>query len=193
MGTWNSRGLRGSVLEELINQTIEVYRGKGLALIQKIPTPITPINMNKEHTQITLAYFNQKSTVDYIGLVQGVPVCFDAKECAKSSWQLKNLHPHQVEFMRIFEEQGGISFIILSFTGLSESYYIPFRDIYRFWRRMLNGGKKSFRIDEIDRDYIIRSHKDMLVHFLEPLERDLEFRAEEEASGRHSAGKEAGI
>ncbi len=43
MGTWNSRGLRGSTLEDLINHTNESYREKGLALIQKIPTPITPI------------------------------------------------------------------------------------------------------------------------------------------------------
>ena len=43
MATWNSRGLRGSTLEELINRTNEQYREKGLALIQKIPTPITPV------------------------------------------------------------------------------------------------------------------------------------------------------
>ena len=43
MGTWNSRGLRGSVLEDVINYTIEHYREAGLAVIQKIPTPITPI------------------------------------------------------------------------------------------------------------------------------------------------------
>ena len=48
MGTWNSRGLRGSALEELINRTNEQYREKGLALIQKIPTPITPIKIDKE-------------------------------------------------------------------------------------------------------------------------------------------------
>ena len=79
MGTWNSRGLRGSALEELINRTNEQYREKGLALIQKIPTPITPIKIDKEKRHITLAYFDQKSTVDYIGAVQGIPVCFDAK------------------------------------------------------------------------------------------------------------------
>ena len=42
MATWNSRGLRGSTLEDLVNRTNEQYREKGLALIQKIPTPITP-------------------------------------------------------------------------------------------------------------------------------------------------------
>ena len=79
MATWNSRGLRGSTLEDLVNRTNDQYREKGLALIQKIPTPITPVRMDKENRHITLAYFDQRSTVDYIGAVQGIPVCFDAK------------------------------------------------------------------------------------------------------------------
>ena len=41
MPTWNSRGLRGSTLEDLLNRTNEKYAHNGLALIQKIPTPIT--------------------------------------------------------------------------------------------------------------------------------------------------------
>ena len=64
-----SRGLRGSVLEEMINMTNTVYRDNNLALIQKIPTPITPITIDKESRHITLAYFDRKSTVDYIGTV----------------------------------------------------------------------------------------------------------------------------
>lgn len=40
MATWNSRGLRGSTLEEFINLTNEKYAEHGLALIQKVPTPI---------------------------------------------------------------------------------------------------------------------------------------------------------
>lgn len=79
MGTWNSRGLRGSTLEDMVNRTNEWYLEKNLALMQKIPTPITPVRMDKEHRQITLAYFEQRSTIDYIGAVQGIPVCFDAK------------------------------------------------------------------------------------------------------------------
>ena len=47
MATWNSRGLRGSTLEEMVNRTNEWYLEKGLALIQKIPTPITPVKMDK--------------------------------------------------------------------------------------------------------------------------------------------------
>ena len=55
MATWNSRGLRGSTLEDLINRTNEQYAEKKLALIQKIPTPITPVHMDKENRHITLA------------------------------------------------------------------------------------------------------------------------------------------
>ena len=89
--TFPPKKVRWVQLEELINRTNEQYREKGLALIQKIPTPITPIKIDKEKHHITLAYFDQKSTVDYIGAVQGIPVCFDAKECAADTFALQNL------------------------------------------------------------------------------------------------------
>ena len=114
--SWNSRGLRGSLLEEMVNLTNEKYRERNLALIQKVPTPITPVEINKKNRQITLAYFDQKSTVDYIGAVQGIPVCFDAKECAVDTFALQNIHDHQVAFMKDFERQEGVSFLLISFT-----------------------------------------------------------------------------
>ena len=171
MGTWNTRGLRGSTLEELINHTNDSYREKHLALIQKIPTPI-----DKKNRHITLAYFGQKSTVDYIGTVQGIPVCFDAKECAETTFPLQNVHPHQIAFMKEFEAQGGIAFLIIYYTKLDEIYYMPFSHIYRFWTRMEEGGRKSFTYDEVDKSYRIRSHRDMLVHYLEGIQKDLDER-----------------
>ena len=145
MATWNSRGLRGSTLEELVNRTNEQYAEKKLALIQKIPTPITPVRMDKEHRQITLAYFEQRSTVDYIGAVQGIPVCFDAKECSTDTFPLSNIHPHQVSFMKKFEEQGGIAFFLLFFSSGNLFYYLTLRKLLEFWNRMERGGRKSFR------------------------------------------------
>ena len=173
MGTWKSRGLRGSTLEDIINHTNEVYREKKLALIQKIPTPITPITIEKSTRHITLAYFDQKSTVDYIGAVQGIPVCFDAKECAVKTFPLQTVHEHQIRFMKEFEEQGGIAFIILHFTALDELYYVPFRDLETFWKRMQDGGRKSFTYDEVDKSYQIRASRDILVHYLETIQKDL--------------------
>ena len=173
MPTWNSRGLRGSTLEEFINRTNEKYLENGLALIQKIPTPITPINIDKESRHITLAYFEQKSTVDYIGAVQGIPVCFDAKECQTDTFPLQNVHEHQIRFMDNFEKQRGISFLIIFFNHRDMFYYLTFRDLKRFWDRSVNGGRKSFRVDELDDQYFFTSHKGLLVPYLEPLQLDL--------------------
>ena len=173
MGTWNSRGLRGSFLEELINMTLEKYHTQKLALIQKVPTPITPMKIDKETRHITLAYFDQKSTVDYIGVVQGVPVCFDAKECQKDSFPLANIHEHQYRFMADFEEQEGISFLIIYFKDRDVFYYLSFAALKTFWERMEAGGPKHFKYEELDPAYEISSYSGTFVHFLEPLQRDL--------------------
>ena len=173
MPTWKSRGLRGSTLEDMINKTNEKYLERGLALIQKIPTPITPITIDKETRHITLAYFDQKSTVDYIGAVQGIPVCFDAKECATDTFALQNIHEHQVQFMIDFEKQGGIAFFLIYFTGRDELYYLPLDMLRFFWDRAKGGGRKSFRHDELNPDYIIPKHAGILVPYLDKLQQDL--------------------
>lgn len=176
MATWNSRGLRGSTLEDLINRTNEKYLESGLALIQKIPTPITPIKMDKEHRQITLAYFEQKSTVDYIGVVQGIPVCFDAKECAVDTFSLQNIHEHQVKFMEQFEKQKGIAFFLIYYTARNEFYYLPYEMLRFFWDRAAEGGRKSFRYDELNPEYVIPKKGGILVPYLDMLQKDLEDR-----------------
>ena len=176
MATWNSRGLRGSTLEDLINRTNEKYMENGLALIQKIPTPITPINIDKENGQITLAYFDQKSTVDYIGAVQGIPVCFDAKECTKDTFALQNIHEHQVEFMRLFEKQGGIAFFVIYYTHKETLYYLPYEMLRYFWDRAKEGGRKSFRVDELKPEYIMQKKSNIFVRYLDMKQKDLDDR-----------------
>ena len=176
MATWKTRGLRGSTLEELINRTNELYLEKGLALIQKVPTPITPLQIDKDSRHITLAYFDQKSTVDYIGAVQGIPVCVDAKECISDTFALQNIHAHQVEFMTQFEKQGGVSFLILFYTVRNELFYLPYRDMMRFWNRAQEGGRKSFRYEELDQDYYIEPHHGFFVPYLDALQIDLDAR-----------------
>ncbi len=173
MPTWNSRGLRGSSLEEFINLTNEKYKEEKLALIQKIPTPITPIDIDQQSRHITLAYFDQKSTVDYIGAVQGIPVCFDAKECNADTFPLHNVHEHQINFMRAFEEQEGIAFLIIYYSHIERCYYMTFRELERFWERAESGGRKSIRMDELNEKYFFEREGSHLVPYLEPLQIDL--------------------
>lgn len=182
MATWNSRGLRGSLLEDMINQTNEKYRREHLALIQKVPTPITPVRIDQESRHITLAYFDQRSTVDYIGAVQGYPVCFDAKECKADNFPLANVHEHQIVFMRDFEEQGGISFLILYFSNRNRFFYLPYEQLAAFWNRAKVGRSKHFSIDELDPEYEIHSNG-FLLHYLELLQKDILTRPEDGEEG----------
>ena len=176
MATWNSRGLRGSFLEELVNMTNEKYRSQKLALVQKVPTPIKPITIDQATRHITLAYFEQKSTVDYIGVVQGIPICFDAKECATDRFPLANVHEHQIRFMKEFEEQDGIAFLLIYFKAKDTFMYLPYAKLDEFWRRMEEGGRKSFRREELDEKYYLPKKSGFLVPYLEGLKLDLETR-----------------
>lgn len=176
MATWNSRGLRGSTLGEFINLTNEKYAEHGLALIQKVPTPITPVRIDRDSRHITLAYFDQKSTVDYIGAVQGIPVCFDAKECHTDTFPLQNIHAHQISFMGQFERQDGIAFLIVFYSHRNEFYYLRYQKLMEFWDRSIGGGRKSFRYEELEPDFFISPKGGLLVPYLDLLKQDLEKR-----------------
>lgn len=176
MATWNSRGLRGSTLEEFINHTNARYDELGLALIQKIPTPITPVKIDKEHRHITLAYFDKVSTVDYIGTVQGIPVCFDAKECSTDTFPLQNIHEHQIRFMEKFEKQGGIAFLILYYSTKNLLYYMRFEEMKIFRDRAVSGGRKSFRMEELDAQFFMHLKNNCYVPYLEYIQKDLDIR-----------------
>ena len=174
MATWNSRGLRGSFLEEMINKTNELYKENNLALIQKIPTPITPINIDSKTKQITLAYFEKKSTVDYIGTVQGIPVCFDAKECKSDTFPMHNIHKHQYEFMRDFVGQEGIAFIIIYYVKREMYYYLSFDEIKTYYDRAENGGRKSISYDELNENQFFIRRGNLLVPYLDMIKLELE-------------------
>ena len=172
MSTWGSRGLRGSQFEKLINQTNEKYRELRLGLVQKIPTPITPVEID-DNRHITLAYFEQRSTVDYIGAVQGFPICFDAKECHNDSFALSNVHEHQFLFMKDFEEQQGIAFLLINFTKKDRIYYMRFHELETYYNRAKNGGAKSVKISELNEAYFVGPRYGVQVHYLEGVNKDL--------------------
>ena len=141
-----------------------------------MPTPITPVQIDQKSRHITLAYFEKKSTVDYIGAVQGIPVCFDAKECSTDTFPLQNIHEHQVAFMRDIERQQGVAFLILYFSHRDEVYYLTFRQMYRFWQRGIQEGPKHFKYQELEPQWFLERKGNVLVPFLDGIQRDLEYR-----------------
>ena len=110
MGYWNSRGLRGSQLEENLNITNKIYLEQGLAVVQKIPTSIKPVELDPAKGTIKLAYFEEKSTVDYLGNIQGIPVCFDAKETSQKRLPIANIHSIRWNLWKHLKNRRGCPF-----------------------------------------------------------------------------------
>ena len=55
-------------------------------------------------------------------------------------------------------------------------YYVTFNEMNGFWERMLNGGRKSFRYEELKKDIPVKRKGEFLCHYLEGLSADLKLR-----------------
>jgi len=165
---FSNRGLRGSTFEEMINLTNERYRNNSLAIVHKVATPITPVAIDKESRTITLAYFEKKSTVDYIGAVQGIPICFDAKETRQKNLPIGNIHHHQIEFMEDFTKQKGIAFMLVHFALVDLFFFMPFETLKAYWDLAQKGGRKSIPLEDFDAKYQVE-HKGGFLRYLEAI------------------------
>ncbi|MCL1988532.1 MAG: Holliday junction resolvase RecU [Firmicutes bacterium] len=164
-----AHGLRGSSFEETINFTNQVYMQHGLAVIQKIPTPITPIEVSNSEHIITKAYFGEKSTVDYIGVVQGLAVCFDAKETNYKNFPLKNIHSHQLKFMADFTAQDGIAFLLINFKTFSQVFFLPYQKLKIHYDVAQANNRKSIPYADFDQNFVVKKSAGYPVHYLEAI------------------------
>ena len=57
--------------------------------------------------------------------------------------------------MKDFEQQGGISFLLLYFTARDEYYYLRYETMKTFWDRGQNGGKKHFSYTELETSFFL--------------------------------------
>ena len=78
--------------------------------------------------------------------------------------------------MKDFEKQGGIAFFLIFFSTRDLFYYLPFRELLVFWQRMEEGGRKSFREDELRQEYYLPVKSGILVPYLEGIQKDLQLR-----------------
>jgi recombination protein U len=115
---------RGMGLETLIEYANEQYSAKGIATIQKVSTPWKVIRNGK---QIVSAYPEKKSTVDFIGVKDGISIAFDAKETEnKTRFPYANIEKHQLDFLHSWQLNGGIAFLLINFKMFDETYLVPY-------------------------------------------------------------------
>lgn len=127
---------RGRFYEEWIDQANQVYEAKGLAVIKKIPTPWQvqrKYNQYKRTYEIAYAFPERKSTVDFGGTASAQSIWFDAKVTEnKTSFPLKNIHDHQVDYLEKVYKQGGMAFFLVHFTAHNKSFLLWLSDLFKF-------------------------------------------------------------
>ena len=123
---------RGKTLEKMIEMTNNIYRERGIATVQKIPTPVKVLNVGR-NGKLT-GFYEKKSTVDYIGVWKGQAICFDAKETkVETRFDLSNVKDHQYQYMKSWHENEGIAFLIVMFSTLNEAYFLSFKEL-KYWK-----------------------------------------------------------
>ena len=141
----NTYANRGMMLESDINQSNKYYLDHNIALIYKKPTPIKVVKVEYPKNVIKEAYFNEPSTLDYNGIYKGKYLEFDAKETqSNTSFPISNIHKHQLEHMKKVIYFGGITFLIVRFTKINETYILLGRELFNF---IESNDRKSIPID----------------------------------------------
>ena len=70
-----------------------------------------------------------------------------------------------------------MAFLVLFFSMRNELFYLPYRDMMRFWNRAKEGEEKIFRYVELDQHYYLEPKNGLLVpEFQNGLQRDLSLR-----------------
>lgn len=82
---------RGRAIEDRIEEANAVYRARGLALIQKIPTPAGIIRL-LPGGKLT-GFWQKPSTEDFIGFAATMGVAVESKKTNRKAFPLDNIHP----------------------------------------------------------------------------------------------------
>ena len=101
---------RGAWFEAAIQTSNEIYQRRGLACVQKVATPA---GMTKRGD-----FYRARSTVDFLGVMDGQAVAFDAKSVKVPRLPHKNVHAHQRQFLLDWDRAGGVAFLLVNFDEL---------------------------------------------------------------------------
>lgn len=143
-----NRANRGMAFEQMIDYTNRMYEQKGIAVVNKRPTPVKILG--RTGGKIT-GFLESPSTVDYDGTYRGKSIVFEAKSTAElNRFDLKNIQAHQVEYLSKCHKHGAISFLLIEFAKHRTVYLLPYVTLKHYWDAQAKGGRKSILISDLD-------------------------------------------
>lgn len=131
----------GMQLEQEIESSNRAYMMKGIAVIQKVATPFKPLRDKQGNFSKLIPA--EKSTVDFIGCLNGRGIAFDAKETKRPSLPLANVHDHQTRYLMRYRDCGGHAFLLVRFVKQQETFILPIKEFKKWVDAVPNGGRKS--------------------------------------------------
>ncbi|QDI92963.1 Holliday junction resolvase RecU [Salicibibacter halophilus] len=138
---------RGMNFEKRIQQANKDYDAKGVAVIDKLPTPVRVLGSEKGMIK---GFYESKSTVDFSGTFEGRSITFEAKSVTGKSFPLKNISDHQIKHLQKVSDHGAIAFLLLEFRDMGEVFIVPLDILKDYFDKAANGGRKSIPYNSME-------------------------------------------
>ncbi|MFX3616247.1 MAG: Holliday junction resolvase RecU [Sporolactobacillus sp.] len=153
---------RGMQLEQEIKASNLSYQQKGIAVIQKVATPLKKTKDS--------AFYSEKSTVDFLGCLNGRGIAFDAKETVnRTNFPLSNVHEHQINFLEKYRNCGGRAFLLVRFVKHQETFILSSVQLAQWWKEAAYGGRKSIPYEWFcENCETVQSRNGIVVDYLRP-------------------------
>lgn len=153
------RSNMGMAFESDVSKSCDYYREREIADIYKRPTPIKVVRMSKtKKGMIEEAYFQEKSTTDYVGIYKGLYVDFECKETIHDAIPYHMIREQQYRHLDLISRLGGIGFFLVSFKKYQEVYLIDCRKVLAIEKEGTHQGlKRSFFQEQatlVERSYL---------------------------------------
>ncbi|EKN67857.1 Holliday junction resolvase RecU [Schinkia azotoformans] len=159
---------RGKHFEKIVDLANEYYRIKGMAEINKEPTPIKALKVIAG--RVRDGVYEEKARVDYYGVYNGQHISFDAKSTnERTRFPLDNIKQHQMDYLKSIHEKGGQAFILLNWEKFKEVYVIPYLKLAEYWQNAQEGGRKSIPYEDMLNYNLVKSGRGVPLDYLKEL------------------------
>lgn len=150
----------GEYFEKLIEASLMLYKGRGMAEIEKTPEPMKPLGKPNHKGQF-LACYTKSAQPDFKGTLEGgYSVVFEAKHTDGDRIEYSRLTKEQIERMESHYKLGAFCFVMVSFN-LEHFCRIP----WAVWRDMKAlYGRKYITFEECGR-YKVPNRSGMIMLF----------------------------
>ena len=158
----------GMFFESEITKSCYYYRMMKVADIYKRPTPIKVVKM--KGTMINEAYFQEKSTTDYVGIYKGFYIDFECKETIHKRVPYTMIREQQYAHLKMITELGGIGFFLVHFKTDDSCFLI---DAMKIIDEKNKGERKSFSYEFFTENAtIVKRGYNPPFYFIEALEEE---------------------